>query len=628
METMSMKADLPDHWWASGDMPVRDVPRLAFLIDGRMTMLEMCIAFLRARHSIHIAAWGISPELLLVRGKHKCAGSNSSPEQEELLTWLRAKGLSEEELLFWQHCDELSVSNVLNYAVNKGVDVKVLLWDTYSLPAQPVPDPKNVCDILESLGIQCLLDDSHKGILNHPLMAHHQKTTIVDGQLAFVGGIDMMIENNGDFDRWDTKGHPFQNPLRVGKDSKMCHSWHDVHVVFEGSAVADVERNFRQRWNEVIELHQHDPSLILPEPVTQLQELSTKTRRFSNTSNTIQMQVTRTIPKGIYSFVAEDGLATILETYKRAFAQAKKFIYIENQYFWRRTFLGFENPGLGLPNADMEELMQLLAGALARGVIVAFLLPDNPNVGREFTDEGLKFLWELAPHAVATGALQAYTLCSSLQEQGQTFYRSIYVHGKVTIVDDSWLTLGSANLNNRGMHDDTEMNVAIVHSEMVRRLRILLMAEHLGLCNEDMLFRLLETVGRVRSNEDFKKSSTFTSSVRQWLQKQRRPKDVLYATTPSSPATEQITGELGLLWEKLETQLSDPLNGLAMVVQQAKRNLSAIKSAQPLQGHLLPYIPSDRAQDYEVSVHAVNGWLDTFSEMQMQSTSTENASTH
>ena len=97
-----------------------------------------------------------------------------------------------------------------------------------------------------------------------------------------------------------------------------------------------------------------------------------------------------------------------------------------------------------------------------------------------------------------TGALQAYTLCSSLQEQGQTFYRSIYVHAKTTIVDDSWLTLGSANLNNRGMHDDTEMNVAIVHSEMVRRLRILLMAEHLGLCDEDMLFRLLETVGRVR----------------------------------------------------------------------------------------------------------------------------------
>ena len=59
-----------------------------------------------------------------------------SPEQEELLTWLRAKGLAEEELLFWQHCDELSATNVLSHAVGKGVDVRILLWDTYALPTQ------------------------------------------------------------------------------------------------------------------------------------------------------------------------------------------------------------------------------------------------------------------------------------------------------------------------------------------------------------------------------------------------------------------------------------------------------------------------------------------------------------
>jgi phosphatidylserine/phosphatidylglycerophosphate/cardiolipin synthase-like enzyme len=116
-------------------MPVRNVPRLAFLVDGRVTMLEMCLAFLRARYSIYITAWGLSPELLLVRGKHKCAGSPDSPEQEALLQWLRAKGFSEEELLFWQQCDELSVTNVLKHAVSKGVDVRVLLWDTYTPPS-------------------------------------------------------------------------------------------------------------------------------------------------------------------------------------------------------------------------------------------------------------------------------------------------------------------------------------------------------------------------------------------------------------------------------------------------------------------------------------------------------------
>jgi phosphatidylserine/phosphatidylglycerophosphate/cardiolipin synthase-like enzyme len=278
-------------------------------------------------------------------------------------------------------------------------------------------------------------------------------------------------------------------------------------------------------------LHQQDSSLLLPEPSAQLPEVSTNTRRSTNQGKAVRLQVTWTIPKDIYSFAPEDGIATILEAYQRTFTQAKRFIYIENQYFWRRTFLGFENPGLGLPHPDMEELMRLLAEALARGVVVVLLLPDNPNVGREFTDEGLKFLWELPPQAVASGTMQVYTLGSSLQEQGQTHYRSIYVHAKTTIVDDAWLTLGSANLNNRGMHDDTEMNVVIVHSEMARRLRILLMVEHVGLCDEDQLFRLLETVGRVQSDEDYKKSETFTHSVKRWLRQRRHPNDTPFATT-------------------------------------------------------------------------------------------------
>jgi len=77
---MSEQKNLTDRWWANGDTPVRIVPRFAFLIDGRMTMLEMCLAFVSARHSIYITAWGLSPELLLVRGKHKCDSSTGSPE--------------------------------------------------------------------------------------------------------------------------------------------------------------------------------------------------------------------------------------------------------------------------------------------------------------------------------------------------------------------------------------------------------------------------------------------------------------------------------------------------------------------------------------------------------------------
>lgn len=177
------------------------------------------------------------------------------------------------------------------------------------------------------------------------------------------------------------------------------------------------------------------------------------------------------------------------------------------------------------------------------------------------------------------------------------------------------------------MRDDTEMNVAIAHAEMARRLRILLMAEHLGPCDEDQLFRMLETVGRVQLDENYKKSETLTHSVKRWLRQRRHPNDTPFATTRSSAATEQFTSELGMIWEKLDAQLGDSFNGLALFAEQAKKNLVAVIAGQPLVGHLLPYIPHDQAQEYEVSVHAVNGWLDTLSTPQTESANTESAST-
>jgi phosphatidylserine/phosphatidylglycerophosphate/cardiolipin synthase-like enzyme len=587
-----------EQWNSTGDMPVRRAPHVAFLVDGRMTMLKMCCAFLSAKHSIHITAWGLSPDLLLVRGKHKRAGDDGSEEQEELLAWLRAQGLSTEALNYWQSDEDLSVTNVLAYVVKRGIAVRILLWDTYTLPFQH--SPGDVQKALEPLGISCLLDDSHMGLLNHPIEAHHQKTVIVDERVAFVGGIDMMSENNGDYDRWDTKGHPYATPLRTGKDGKVPHSWHDVHTLFDGPAVADVERNFRQRWNSVARLHQVDDLLDETSTVHPPQE------------SPIRIQVVRTIPKGIYDFAPEEGIATILESYRRAFAAARRSIYIENQYFWRRTFLGMENPALGVPNADMEALLQALADALGRGVVVTIILPDQPNVGRNFTDEGLKYLWELKPAAVASGALQAYTLGSSILQVDRALYRPIYVHAKVAIVDDRWVTVGSANLNNRGMRDDSELNVAIQQPDIAQALRVVLMAEHLGLCSEETLFRIIEAAGQADfSSSEPQRRSIFMPSLRRWFRLGLGVSGEQLDTTVPTLYAKHMQGELGEQWALLQSQLGDPFKATALFAKQAKDNLLAIKERRPLHGHLVPYIPYERADEYGVSMHAVNGWLDT-----------------
>ena len=55
----------------------------------------------------------------------------------------------------------------------------------------------------------------------------------------------------------------------------------------------------------------------------------------------------------------------------------------------------------------------------------------------------------------------------------------VYVHAKTAMVDDRWLTVGSANLNARGMFNDSEANVVTHDPRVVRDTRLRLWTEHL-----------------------------------------------------------------------------------------------------------------------------------------------------
>ena len=65
-------------------------------------------------------------------------------------------------------------------------------------------------------------------------------------------------------------------------------------------------------------------------------------------------------------------------------------------------------------------------------------------------------------------------------------YRPVYVHAKVAIIDDEWLTVGSANLNNRGFVTDSELNVVVRDPSLARALRMELWSEHLGIGADDL----------------------------------------------------------------------------------------------------------------------------------------------
>jgi phosphatidylserine/phosphatidylglycerophosphate/cardiolipin synthase-like enzyme len=63
--------------------------------------------------------------------------------------------------------------------------------------------------------------------------------------------------------------------------------------------------------------------------------------------------------------------------------------------------------------------------------------------------------------------------------------KQIYIHSKLMIVDDKWITIGSANTDKDGLEYSTEFDLGIVSTELSRRLRVKLWREHLKTSDMD-----------------------------------------------------------------------------------------------------------------------------------------------
>jgi phosphatidylserine/phosphatidylglycerophosphate/cardiolipin synthase-like enzyme len=105
---------------------------------------------------------------------------------------------------------------------------------------------------------------------------------------------------------------------------------------------------------------------------------------------------------------------------------------------------------------------------------LVLLLPAKPNTG---TDDTRGMLGELIEADDGAGRLLA---CTVYARHGQVS-DPVYIHAKVAVVDDVWLTIGSANLNEHSLFNDTEMNIVCCDADLVRQTRLRLWAEHLEL---------------------------------------------------------------------------------------------------------------------------------------------------
>ncbi|MFE9746306.1 phosphatidylserine/phosphatidylglycerophosphate/cardiolipin synthase family protein [Saccharothrix saharensis] len=303
------------------------------------------------------------------------------------------------------------------------VPVRVLLW---AGPPVPMFEPtrKRVLaskhEFTRDSAVRCEIDARER-----TMHCHHEKIVIVDDEVAFVGGMDLTAVEG---DRHDTAEHPPREPL----------GWHDIGTRLRGPIVADVAEHFRSRWQEIA--GEELPEVSPPAPV-----------------GSSSAQLVRTIPERTYDFCAR-GEFSLLDSYLRALRSAERLVYIENQFLWSPEIT--------------EILLSKLREPPHPDFRVVLVLPRKPSNGADTTRGQLGRLLDAddGNHRLVAATLSSHDGVTS---------SSVYVHAKLAIVDDRWLSIGSANLNEHSLFNDTEVNVVTDDPDVARDTRLRLWSEHL-----------------------------------------------------------------------------------------------------------------------------------------------------
>ncbi|TKA62846.1 hypothetical protein B0A55_11011, partial [Friedmanniomyces simplex] len=233
--------------------PERDGNRIKWYIDGRDYFHAVSVALERAKETIYIADWWLSPELFLRRPPA------FNPE--------------------WR------LDTVLKRAAERGVKVYVIVY-------KEVEAAVSCNSIHTKHALEALCPEGSPGyrniiVMRHPdhnvfenagdmtfYWAHHEKFIVIDYDLAFIGGLDLC------FGRWDNRQHPLSDAHPAGVETEVFPGqdfnnnrimdfqsvqdwksnelskaeygrmpWHDVAMGVIGPCVYDIAEHFILRWN-------------------------------------------------------------------------------------------------------------------------------------------------------------------------------------------------------------------------------------------------------------------------------------------------------------------------------------------------------------------------------------------
>ncbi len=397
--------------------------QIAFLVDGEEYFSAVRAALAQARRSFYILGWDFDTRTVMT--------PRGAPD-----------GMPE------------TLGPFLNHLVGARAQLHghVLSWDyamLYALEREWMPQSSRNGPMHPRLALH--FDDSH------PLGgSHHQKVIVVDDEVAFVGGFDLTGS------RWDTSDHAPHNPLRVTPAGDPYPPFHDVAMLVSGPCAAALGELCRERWRRAT--GRLAPPRVVPDRA-EAAAANAWPPSITAAATDIDVAIIRTEP----AFGGRRGVSEMRQLHLDAIAHARRFIFAENQYFTSGLLANALQQRLG--NAAAPE-MAMLVPAIQSGWLEA----STMGVLRARIHRGLRA-------ADPAGRYQLY--CPS-HACGDVADGCINVHSKVLIVDDEFLTVGSANLSNRSMHLDTECNLAIEAGgdphvrATIAAFRERLLAEHLG----------------------------------------------------------------------------------------------------------------------------------------------------
>jgi cardiolipin synthase len=214
----------------------------------------------------------------------------------------------------------------------------------------------------------------------------HRKIVVVDGEVAFVGGINFSADHLADF----------------GPEAKQ-----DYAVRIRGPIVSRIQAFARAQ----VKPHPPWPPVQVPPPAGEAEMM----------------------------FVVRDNLQhldDIERQYRAAIRSARREVIIANAYFF---------PGY--------RLLKTIRQAARRGVRVRLILQGQPDM--QFVKTAASMLHrQLLPAGV-----EIHEYCKRP------------LHGKVALVDDSWATVGSSNLDPLSLSLNLEANVMTRDRGFVAELR-------------------------------------------------------------------------------------------------------------------------------------------------------------